>query len=65
MTIVFTVLYFGLAIICALGAATRNRNPFLWGVLGLMFPLLSLLALLVMGRARRNRYERLHREPGK
>ncbi len=36
------------AVITAVVARNKNRNPFLWFLLGLLLPLLSLLALAIM-----------------
>jgi hypothetical protein len=36
------------AIVCALIAATKGRNPFGWGVLGLFFSILTLIVVVVI-----------------
>jgi hypothetical protein len=36
------------AIICAVIAATKGRNPFGWGILGLFFSILTLIVVIVI-----------------
>ena len=36
------------AIVCALVAATKGRNPFGWGILGLFFSILTLIVVIVI-----------------
>jgi hypothetical protein len=36
------------AIICAIIAGTKGRNPFGWGILGLFFSILTLIVVIVI-----------------
>lgn len=36
------------AIVCAVIAATKGRNPFGWGLLGLFFHILTLIVVIVV-----------------
>jgi hypothetical protein len=36
------------AIICGIIAATKSRNPFGWGILGLLFSILTLIVVIVI-----------------
>ncbi len=36
------------AIVCAVIAGTKGRNPFGWGILGLFFHILTLIAVIVV-----------------
>ena len=36
------------AIVCAVIAGTKGRNPFGWGILGLFFSILTLIVIIVI-----------------
>jgi Na+/melibiose symporter-like transporter len=36
------------AVVCALIAAVKGRNPFGWGILGLFFSILTLIVVIVV-----------------
>jgi Na+/melibiose symporter-like transporter len=36
------------AIVCAIIAGTKGRNPFGWGILGLFFSILTLIVIIVI-----------------
>jgi hypothetical protein len=36
------------AIVCALVAAMKGRNPFGWGILGLFFSIITLIVIIVI-----------------
>jgi hypothetical protein len=36
------------AIVCAIIAGTKGRNPFGWGILGLFFSILTLIVVIVI-----------------
>lgn len=36
------------AIVCAVVAATKGRNPFGWGILGLFFSILTLIVVVII-----------------
>ena len=45
------IVWFGLAIITALAANSRGREPVGWFFIACLFPVFALLAVLVMGKA--------------
>jgi len=49
----FVFIWLAFAVITALAAGARGRSAFAWLFLGLIFGVFALLAVLVMGRAKK------------
>ena len=42
------------AIVCAVIAGVKGRNPFGWGILGLFFSILTLIVIVIIPTKKRN-----------
>jgi hypothetical protein len=48
--IIWIVLALAFAFICAKVALNKGRSPLTWGILGLVFPVIALIVILVLPR---------------
>jgi hypothetical protein len=50
--LVWILVLFGLGALCFKAAADKGRNPWVWGIVGFLMPLLGLLFVLLLPRVR-------------